>query len=1322
MATDRFGGLLVDDAPASGVDRFGGIVLDQPKPSRFGGVPIDEPFNADQLGSDIYATIHANQDKAASQGLDPYQNNIGIAADAQSDSRNWLTKSFLYRTGEGAASAVGSTFGGAVGSGLSELGVPGFGEATDQIRNQQNVNSVERTKRNAGSSVKNAIQSGVDTLATAMYAGATGGLGAMAAAFGGSTALNTLSEARSRGESTGDAYSQALVHGGLDAAWTLVGGKLLGAGLSKLAGATGENVAGRAAKKIAEKHALPEWPAEFVSGTTRIKVTGRGWPAELAGGAAGQVAQGIGQGASQYLASVGLGEREFDARDFTESMTSTIAPSLIAGAAGPAVHKFVGKIAETFQARADALRAAREAFVENPSRSNAAKLGVGEEAPTKAAREELAQSLKPKPISTEEAQNLGWRKAFHGTSQEVRGQFKVGKSGDYEGVYFTDTPEAARGWIDWKGGKEGTPHIVEAYLNLKNPASFEDVRQAKAALNEKVGDKWTPKQLTEELKSRGFDGVVDDSYAGNEVVVFDPSQIAADLPQDSKNDRFRGLANQTENPEVRAANFGVDVEMGIPERKKWADAEAVAQQRIAADQPGELNRFLAKIDEAQRTGGTIDIRDMADAATLNRLKESAAVDLSTPEGRELHRTLHQAFRSARTEQARSLAYRDPLANLTPEQRNRKSLADAMAEPTTDEAAELSNARTPEERSRVSKKAEQRYQAIAKKLAGMGIDLYDLDGIAADPKKTMLVLDHFRTSTNVSDKLYEYWRNAILSGPRTQVTNAVGNTLFAGWNLGPERAVEAGINLFAGKKNAASFGEFKHLAGGILPGIMRGLKNARTAWALETSSLADSLGREGAFKVDGARGAIPGKLGRMVRAFGYRPLLAADEFAKSVIVQMEVGAHAYREGKGQGLKGPELQQLIQEKTADLNSTAWDQAFAKAEELTFQGRKGIISESLSSGANKLRRIRGVRWVVPFVDTPASIIEQGVKRTPVLGAILDYAEARRKGLNMADAGMTQTMARQLIGMAAVAAVWDGVDDENPWITGSTAHADQKDRSLAYRSAPPTSIRIGDTWYDYSKIEPFATALSLTVDAVHGMKNGQPITEPLIGFGQQLKNKSYLDGLGDAVDAVQGLSSGDTGSAEEWASKFASSWVPNTWRQTVAATSGQKPETRVWGKEDEHFLRTLKRTAQSAQLIDQEPQYDVWGRPIRYTDSWGNGATDFMWNLLSPVKAKDASKVMQADLALMRWNAQNPADRRVLSEPGRSVKWGGKVRYLTDEQFAEYSQLAGQYAQRAVQRVAVNPDKPSLASINRIDKAVDNARALARKQLINKWRVTWK
>jgi len=229
----------------------------------------------------------------------------------------------------------------------------------------------------------------------------------------------------------------------------------------------------------------------------------------------------------------------------------------------------------------------------------------------------------------------------------------------------------------------------------------------------------------------------------------------------------------------------------------------------------------------------------------------------------------------------------------------------------------------------------------------------------------------------------------------------------------------------------------------------------------------------------------------------------------------------------------------------------------------------------------------------------------------------------------------------------------------------------------------------------------------------------KPLTGLFQQAKEKSYLDGLGDAIDALQGLPKGDTGPAEQYGSKFIASWIPNLYRQTVRSAEGEMPENRMWGKLDDRFKRFLNRTGQQAGLpfVESQPRFDLWGQPISYNDMGDSPATSFAFRLMSPVKAKDLSTVQQADMALIRWNEKHPDDQEVYSEPQKYIKIQDQTQYLTDEQHAQYAELSGQLAQQYVSGIAFDPVNPTAQQIARIKKAIANARERARKQLIPTW-----
>lgn len=308
----------------------------------------------------VYDTIRANDAAAKAQGVDP--NSLNQQLSAQMDVANRpdtvftaIEKSYPVRVATGAVQGVKESVTGAIATGLAQVN-PKFQDAAEYIYNEGRSRQAVDSYLNAGSTLKNAIQGGVDILAQAAPA-ASMGLPGLAAYFGGTTAARTLTEAEQKGASTSDAYAQAATHGTIDAAWTLLGGKFLGTTIGKLAGAEGEGILSKVAGKLTEKLKLPSWS----------KVVGT-----AAEGATGQVAQGVGMGASHYLGGFATGEHEFNRDDFYNAMESTVLPSLVAGVGGEAIHaipkvrEFIGGIADTIEKRTKELPKAAEQAAKEP--------------------------------------------------------------------------------------------------------------------------------------------------------------------------------------------------------------------------------------------------------------------------------------------------------------------------------------------------------------------------------------------------------------------------------------------------------------------------------------------------------------------------------------------------------------------------------------------------------------------------------------------------------------------------------------------------------------------------------------------------------------------------------------------------------------------------------------------------------------------------------------------------------------------------------------------------------------------------------------------
>lgn len=74
-----------------------------------------------------------------------------------------------------------------------------------------------------------------------------------------------------------------------------------------------------------------------------------------------------------------------------------------------------------------------------------------------------------------------------------------------------------------------------------------------------------------------------------------------------------------------------------------------------------------------------------------------------------------------------------------------------------------------------------------------------------------------------------------------------------------------------------------------------------------------------------------------------------------------------------------------------------------------------------------------------------------------------------------------------------------------------------------PPMSIKVGDRWVSYDRIEPFSTVMGLVVDSMNALKEGRMKGEG-IGVsnvfkivGQNFLDKTFTEGLGKAMLAMQ-------------------------------------------------------------------------------------------------------------------------------------------------------------------------------------------------------------
>lgn len=780
-------------------------------------------------------------------------------------------------------------------------------------------------------------------------------------------------------------------------------------------------------------------------------------------------------------------------------------------------------------------------------------------------------------------------------------------------------------------------------------------------------------------------------------------------------------------------------ESGDPEVQKDRDVWMQVRARVDADYEGEKARMFA---EGFVPDGAVDI---GIGKEILRREEAKALQSGDLASLKQLANMVNTWREQGTELARALRFRKD-DFMTPAERMGDLVRTAVVMPGTETSKRLrkldkeireGNVGKREHAKRVKAKIldehAARIQSLLKQLAKEGIDITNLT--EADLNNEVLMARIIReaqtTHSSRADELYEYWVNAILSSPTTQVVNIAGNVANSVWDLGPQRLTEAALNevllkLGVGDPRSARLGEMGWIARGLFnkgmlsTAINRGLR----AFEIEAPVFAMDLGFAENDKFDfGQTKAISGKKGRIIRLPG-RGLVAADDIAKSIIYSANIGAVAYRLGKERGLTGEALSNYINEQITDPQGEASQEAYAKAIEGTFQNELGVFGKQILS----LRKnVPGVRYIIPFVTTVGNIAKVSVRKSPL--GILKLAHDMVYGTRQEQ---IKHAAEQILAWTATMILWGlatGEDDEGfPLITGGPASFEERaKRDTQWRAAQPYSVRIGDRYYSYDRIEPIGTTLGLMVDLMQTADKADKV-EPSKTWAEAFKAASrviteqpFFQGIGDIFRAVE---HGETG-IPAWAGNFATSWVPNFVRAGLRSSDPYIREYKLTGQGLDWALDLMKKTGQKALPLSEiapPPKVDIWGEPItRYEP---RPASDVLHRLsgtagqlLSP--SRKGAEGNDLDRMILNWNNHHPEEENWGPQPAPNYfEHRGERVYMTDSEYHEFLTRAGKLAKKNLLdpkiRKVLNFQNPTKANMELLKKQVSGARRVVRSQMI--------
>ncbi len=544
------------------------------------------------------------------------------------------------------------------------------------------------------------------------------------------------------------------------------------------------------------------------------------------------------------------------------------------------------------------------------------------------------------------------------------------------------------------------------------------------------------------------------------------------------------------------------------------------------------------------------------------------------------------------------------------------------------------------------------------------------------------------STKWKDRAVEFYINSLLSGPQTHAVNILSNTLTSLAQI-PEHMAAAAVGVARRaipsqrETERVLFSEAGSRAVGMITGAREGIRAA--ARSVLTGESSDAITKIETQQMQ----AIPGKLGSVIRT-PTRLLTAEDEFFKAVARRMELGGLAIRQADREGLRG----QAAKDRAADLMLSPTEPMLARmfdyARYVTFQ--TPLPHDSLGGYASRAtQNFPALKLLMPFVRTPVNLLKFAAERSPAAPIMKSW----RKEIVAGGARRDLAIARMLVGTGFGAAMYEMAAAGQ--ITGGGPADDKARRLMQANGWQPYSFKIGDRYYSYQRLDPFATTIGTVADMVdvgsHMTDKQREQSATLIGVSilNNLSNKTWLSGVSSALEAINDPDRYLGGFLARTAGAIA---IPSVVAQ-VARTSdpvlreARAPMDRI-------------RSRIPGMSDDLYPRRDVFGEPMAAQEAVGP-------DLVSPLFAGTARNDPTIDALLSAGVSISPPQRSHTVE-GKRVEW-------TPKEYDALQALTGRAAKPALDDLTGSGDWLSMTADEQEDavrKVMRDARADAKEAVL--------
>ena len=321
-------------------------------------------------------------------------------------------------------------------------------------------------------------------------------------------------------------------------------------------------------------------------------------------------------------------------------------------------------------------------------------------------------------------------------------------------------------------------------------------------------------------------------------------------------------------------------------------------------------------------------------------------------------------------------------------------------------------------------------------------------------------------------------------------------------------------------------------------------------------------------------AIPGTAGEIIR-FPTRLTIGIDEYFKARLRSQKTMALLSRkasmdEAAGKG-SYDDLFNQYKKKAFDPNMTPEERVdYASRLENIFgdspafdtaifdirnYATDGTFQTKLTGGMEAISNFRGegntlgstiATQILPFLRTPWNLAREGVSYVPGLGVgarlvgltpgttkttatyhMVDGIPVAKFATEVVNMTKEELISRQLMGLGAVAGL--GALHNAERLTGSIPNEPAERERWRANGIQPFSIKVGDKWVSYQRVEPFATVMGLAADTFalseryqSGKIRKDKVNEELLATSwsnlkSNILDKTFLQGFADMVGALE-------------------------------------------------------------------------------------------------------------------------------------------------------------------------------------------------------------